>query len=190
MVIDGESVALYADGEEAIRTAVSNKLAMAVVSGKLTVSKATLATYGTLDFNGSIDDLRLSNLVREVRKIPSEPLQADGHTIGLWNFDAIEDAKRFLDMSATRNPLQVSSAKSLDEIDRIGYKASPPPLDSRAEMVSLKVVGGTSTVVTSTRYLDGYWKLATGVCVHNGRGGVLALTPSMGWISWHKSAAM
>ena len=101
-----------------------------VIPGRLAVGKTVLSSGGTLDFNDAIDDLRLSNTSREIRGIPAAPLMADAQTIGPWSFDYVEGATQFLDASANSNPMQVSTAESLDEIDRAFYNHRPSPLES------------------------------------------------------------
>jgi len=162
MVIDGKSVALYIDGEEVVRTPVVRKLGRTVIPGKLTVGKANLASGGTLDFNGAIDDLRLSNVAREIRAVPAAALQADAQTIGLWSFDDVEGANEFTDATAHANPLQVSVSKSLDEIERAGYKAGPSPLDSPAQVVWLHAGAAAIPVLAPAFSFDGQWQLVEG----------------------------
>jgi len=162
MVADGRSVALYVDGSEAVNSRVYRKPGGTVIPGKLTVGKANLAVGGTLDFNGAIDDLRLSNVARDIRGVPSAALQADAQTIGLWSFDYVEGASDFADASASANRMQVHVAESLDDIERIGYQAGPSPLDSKAQVVSLKAGTTAIPAVSSTFSLDGKWQLVEG----------------------------
>jgi beta-mannosidase len=162
MVADGRSVALYVDGKEEVSLQVCRKAGGTAIPGKLTVGKTNLAMGGTLDFNGAIDDLRLSNVARDIRGIPATALRADAHTIGLWSFDYVEGAVEFVDVSSNSNPMQVSVGESLDEIERAGYKAGPSPLDSHAHVVSLKAGAAALPAVSSTFSLDGKWQLVEG----------------------------
>jgi len=162
MVIDGNSVALYVDAEQVVKTAVVKKAGGTVIPGKLTVGKANLSVGGSMDFNGAIDDLRLSSVAREIISVPTAALQVDDKTIGLWNFDVLED-RTFADSSVNTNPIQLSRANSLNEIDRARYKAGPSPLDSPAKMVSLRVGAASIPGVAVDFSLDGQWQLTEGV---------------------------
>jgi beta-mannosidase len=162
MVIDGNSLTLYADGEEAIKATITKKVGWGVIPGKLSVGKATLTFGGSFDFNGAIDDLRISNIAREIRGIPATPLAADQHTVGLWSFDVAGNSSAFLDSSVNANHLQIPVADSLDEIDSALYRAGPSPLDSRAQSIPLS--SGAKDVPPAPGYssLDGAWQLVEG----------------------------
>src|SRR3984957_8518576 len=162
MVIDGKSVALYVDGDEVVRAPIFRKSGGTVIPGKLTVGKANLVAGGTLDFNGAIDDLRLSNVAREICTVPAAPLRADAQTIGLWSFDDVEGAEGFADASSHANPLLVSVRESLDEIERASYKAGPSPLGSPAQVVSLHAGAAVIPALAPALSLDGQWQLVEG----------------------------
>ena len=160
-VADG-TVALYADAEELLRTAFAKNSGGMPISGLLTVGKANLAGGGSLDFNGVIDDLRLSNIARDIRETPTAPLTADTHTIGLWSFDHVGTDNAFLDASSAKTSLRLSSAASLDEIDRDSYRAGPSPFDSPATEISLQITEETPLTVAPAFSLEGLWRLVEG----------------------------
>ncbi len=70
MVADGKTIALYDDGLEVVRAAVSKKPGGAVVAGTLSVGQAVYQG-GTLGCDGAIDDLRLSNIARKIQGVPT-----------------------------------------------------------------------------------------------------------------------
>lgn len=183
MIAEGRGVRLYVDGSEVANSRLCRKAGGKVISGRLTVGKANLANGGTLDFNGAIDDLRFSNIAREIRGIPSAPLQADAQTIGLWSFDEAEGSfdegqgvGAFTDASLNANPMLVCVAKSLDEIERLGYEAGSSPMDSQARVISLK--GGAIEIpaVAQTFSLDGNWQLIEGATA-DGKNPIAAVVP-------------
>lgn len=154
LVIDNNFVVLYVDGKEAAKVAVTKQVAGQVIPGKLSVGAT-----GPFVCDGVIDDLRISDIARDIRDIPSVPQTADSHTIGLWSFDAVAGAKRFADASANANPI---GHVSLSERDRISYQAGPSPLDSPAETVALKQDAEALPPRATTTSLDGDWELLEG----------------------------
>jgi hypothetical protein len=107
---DGEQVALYVDGKESARRAVRRV--------------KPFPDTGPLNFgyqlgvsphpDTTIDEVRISRIVRPITGVPDKPFAADADTIGLWHFD--EDARAyeragFADASATRNPARLKDAK-------------------------------------------------------------------------------
>lgn len=161
MVVDGQSVALYVDGGEVVKTAVTRKPGGTVVPGTLSVAKAVLAGGGTLDFDGAIDDVRLSNTVRVIHGIPTAPLKADAQTIGLWSFDQAGGTGEFADASANANPMQVST-ESMDALDLTSFKPGPSPMSSEPDVVELKPGIAEHPAGPTVLSLDGAWQMAEG----------------------------
>ena len=161
MVLNGKSVILFVDGKTVARVPVAKKQGGIVVPGRLSVGKASFAS-GELWCDGAIDDLRLSNTVRSIREIPTSPLTADAHTIGLWSFNVGEGSKEFADASSNANPMEVLLLRSLSEIDRESYKAGPSPLDSKAETISLHSGVVSLPVEMPAVPLNGPWQLVAG----------------------------
>ena len=100
MVVDKNAVALYVDGKEAAKATVEKQVGGQVIPGKLSIG-----AVGPLGCDGVIDDLRISNIARDIRGIPNAPQTADAHTIGLWSFDYVAGAKNFADASTNANPV-------------------------------------------------------------------------------------
>ena len=162
MVLDGQSVALFADGKEELRTAVSMIPGGKVVAGPLNVGQATFEN-GTIECNGVIDEVRLSNCVRDLSRVPAAPFSADAQTIGLWHFDFVRGTKEFADFSANGNPMsEGGSGTSKSDLDRASFKAGPSPLDSPARPVSLQAGSLKLPGLFPVCSLDGEWQLVEG----------------------------
>lgn len=162
MVLETDRVALFVDGEGVASEPIVRKPSGTVIPGPLTVGHAVLASGGTLDFNGQIDDLRLSSVARKIAGAPNGPLTPDAETVGLWSFDDAGDAEEFADASGHANPLRLPTESSLDEIDFRHYQAGPSPLDTEADAVALTPGAAEVPVVAAPLSLDGQWELVAG----------------------------
>ncbi|MEC9091076.1 MAG: DUF6797 domain-containing protein, partial [Planctomycetota bacterium] len=58
----------------------------------------------TIGCDGAIDELRLSNELKIIDRVPTQPFEVEDTTIGLWRFDRIQD-KNYLDQSKHKNHL-------------------------------------------------------------------------------------
>jgi putative heme-binding domain-containing protein len=123
--IDETQARLYVDGklvkEAAISRARSGGPAEALFFGGY-------PPHG-IGCDGWIDEVRISNAVRNIVGLPTAPFSADEHTIGLWHFDRIESGK-VEDASQVKNPLTSAG----------GQAASGPLLARRAADPELKLV--------------------------------------------------
>ncbi len=92
-------VRLFVDGKVATDQQIGSSHATAIV-GPL-----WFGAYppGALGCDGLIDEVRISNVIRDITQTPTAPLALDTNTIGLWRFDALENGK-FADLSPTKNP--------------------------------------------------------------------------------------
>ncbi len=99
-------VKLFVDGklvkEQAIESAGG-----ATVEGDLAIG--SLVSRG-IGFAGIIDEVRISNTVREISSTPEQPFAKDDQTIGLWHFDRLNDKKQFADESSQGTPAVLSTA--------------------------------------------------------------------------------
>jgi beta-mannosidase len=154
MVVNKGEVALYVDGKEAVKTTVEKQVGGEIVPGKLTIG-----AVGSLTCDGIIDDLRISQIAREIREIPNAPQTADASTIGLWSFDKLAETKIFADASANANPV---GYLSLSERDRISYRAGRSPLDSPVEAIALQEGSVSLPAKALSMSLDGDWQLVEG----------------------------
>jgi len=107
MTFDGGEVALFVDGVEAARQAVSRVPGMARQPGPLYIGQARHGPDQVPCF-GLVDELRISERIRGIDGIPDAPFEADADTVGLWRFDEdpgppLADHGRFAN-NAVRTP--------------------------------------------------------------------------------------
>jgi type 1 glutamine amidotransferase len=89
------------------------------VDGQLSADQVVKATAGTSipgglgigsligrEFGcaGSIDEVRISQGVREIKGLPTGPFEPDAQTLGLWHFDELDKEQRFPDSSLKKSP--------------------------------------------------------------------------------------
>lgn len=82
-VIEPECVRLYVDGN-LVKEAPSTPIQGETCPGKLAIGSLV---EGGLGCNGVVDNVRISQGVREVSRTPPDPLPRDAATLGLWDFD-------------------------------------------------------------------------------------------------------
>jgi hypothetical protein len=76
---------------------------MPMVPGDLTVGLALTGESGRIGCDGVLDDVRVSNVVRDCTVVPTEPMAVDESTVGLWRFEEVDDEGRFVDASTNAN---------------------------------------------------------------------------------------
>lgn len=108
MTFDGQTVALFVDGRRVHRAQVERQIE-GEVDSPLWIGGYPPQAIGCA---GQIDEVRLSNVVREITAPPTAPLEADEHTLGLWRFDGAPD-NRF-DDSAGKNPATLAAVAPVD----------------------------------------------------------------------------
>ena len=91
MTFDGKSAVLFVDGKKVLEQAVKLKGAKSI-DGPLYFGQAVAADH-RVGCDGLIDDVRISNVIREISGIPTKELAHDPSTIGLWRFDKDEGLK-------------------------------------------------------------------------------------------------
>ncbi|HSH94956.1 MAG TPA: PQQ-binding-like beta-propeller repeat protein, partial [Roseimicrobium sp.] len=82
-ILETDRVRLYVDGKEVLDRP-AQPLKGEKREGFLSIGRLN---EGNLGCDGVIDDVRISNGVRVNNGVSPAPLQKDGQTIGLWNFD-------------------------------------------------------------------------------------------------------
>jgi len=108
MTCDGERLSLSIDGKSTGSTQLepNNVENAKPVEGELFVGTEFEVRPPT-DRNGWIDELRISNTIRNHQTVPAQPLPVDKQTVALWRFDETEGTKR-QDESANGNSLAYS----------------------------------------------------------------------------------
>jgi len=103
---DGQRVRLFVDGR-AVADAPSKMTAPYYDTGPLLVG---FQTGVPAHADTTVDEVRISRVIRDVSKVPEAPVKRDAETVGLWHFD--EDDKAvvkagFADDSATANSMRL-----------------------------------------------------------------------------------
>lgn len=91
MTFDGKSAMLFVDGQKVHEQNVKSRNAKAV-DGPLCFGQAIAADH-RVGCDGLIDEVRISNVIREIDGIPAKELPQDPATVGLWRFDSDEGLK-------------------------------------------------------------------------------------------------
>jgi hypothetical protein len=99
MLFDGRTVRLFVDAKEVANVSVVRPAGLQGIAGPMAFGALV---SGTLGCRGLIDEVRISNCVRPVTEIPTEPFSPDEKTVGLWHFDPDQD-KAFADRSSIAN---------------------------------------------------------------------------------------
>jgi concanavalin A-like lectin/glucanase superfamily protein/hydrazine synthase alpha subunit-like protein len=103
MVFDGHAVRLFVDANEVAHVKVVRPVNLQGVTGSMTFGALV---SGTLGCKGLIDEVRISNSIRPIVGIPTEPFSPDENTVGLWHFDSDQN-KAFADHSSIANLAKV-----------------------------------------------------------------------------------
>lgn len=86
-IIEAKRLRLFVDGEQVLdsewKRGQDKQVPGALAFGKL--------VDGSIGCNGLVDDVRLSKGVRDLTKVPAEPVKADEQTLGVWSFDILPD---------------------------------------------------------------------------------------------------
>ncbi|MFY9341309.1 MAG: ThuA domain-containing protein [Planctomycetota bacterium] len=88
MTHDGNTLTLYVDGKAAREAAVEYRPEAKPEAGPLVIGGAYAGDH-TVNCDGLIDDVRISNVVRPI-EVPTAALERDGNTVSLWNLDGDE----------------------------------------------------------------------------------------------------
>ena len=124
-----------------------------------------------LTCDGLISEVRLSRQVRVVESIPSQPMVADLTTIGLWQFESLDDQGHFVDLSRTNNQARVEQQeKTLDENDRKAFGISTDPFDRDMSFSDCDVITDENAITGRVQgseevALNGKWE-CVGVAPH------------------------
>lgn len=100
---NGNKMELFVDGEKVASADMQSPPANVTrIAGPLAIGKA-YDNDQAVPCNGQIDELRISNTVREIGAAPQKPFEADAQTIGLWHFDENPGAPILNDASDKKN---------------------------------------------------------------------------------------
>jgi beta-mannosidase len=161
-VIGEKNVKLYVDAEEVAAGSISSMPKPEFGPKEDGRYGLLFGTDGIHDCQGLVDEVRISEVAREIKAVPNAPFEADDHTIGLWHFDKADSQGRFVDSSSKANHARfVSRPKvSLDEVDRQAFGSGPSPIDTKASVVSLKRGAASQRRMPKPVSLNGLWQMA------------------------------
>jgi beta-mannosidase len=163
--MDERVVRLYVDGQLAKEQEVEFSEARASQPPQpLLVGRVESMSHPPLGCDGVIDEVRISDAVRDIGGIPDTPFQADANTVGLWRFDIDSQSDTSADESASGNPMYLTRVlrRSMDDVDLLAYNPGPSPMGGPFTRIKLKQ--GTSANKSSAQIIDlsGEWQLAEG----------------------------
>ncbi|MDB5336826.1 MAG: Trehalose utilization [Planctomycetaceae bacterium] len=113
MIVEKTRVRLFADGMQVADQAVKFNDGNSV-AGDLAIGSLVGREIGC---NGLVDEVRISNSIREIKSLPTAPFEADEQTVGLWHFDELDAEKKFPDSSKLKTPA-VADVDSVKKKDR------------------------------------------------------------------------
>lgn len=105
MTIAPDRVRLYVDGKQVADQAMKFNDGN-VVAGDLAIGSLVGQEIGC---DGLIDEVRISNKLREFKAVPAAPFEVDEQTIGLWHLDGLDAERRFPDASKSKSPAVAAS---------------------------------------------------------------------------------
>lgn len=158
---DGNTLRIYVDGKEKGSTKVELPAQVKLKPGPVAMGTA-MDPQVFRGCNGLVEELRISNIVRDVSAVPTAPMQADADTVGLWRMSDADAQGNVPDQSSKRNNgvLRPMPLMSIDEADRISFNAGPAPFDSPAEKIILSPGKTDQPTGAEVLVLDGTWKMA------------------------------
>ncbi len=159
MVFDATSVRLFVDTNEVVNQPVTRN-PMESRPGSLRIGTVE-QTGQEFSCNGLIDEVRISKGTRSIHELPQTPFENDAETIALWHFDSLEQGL-FPDASTNGHSLipHPIIQISMDESDRMAFKAGPAPMDATPHVLELQP--GTTYQLNGPDIicLDGTWRMA------------------------------
>jgi beta-mannosidase len=165
MTFDGTTVRLFVDGAEAASQQVRKVNRNPETSGGLLIGRASIRALEVgpdsdpPGCSGLIEDVRVSKGLRNVSIVPQSAMVADGETLGLWSMDSGTD-KEVHDLSANANSARIVRRLALDDYEREGYRAGPPPMASQPVVIQLSKAAISHPPGPASLSLDGEWQMA------------------------------
>lgn len=89
MQYDGKKVRLFVDAKEVKEQSVKPKAGLGPEPGPLTIGMVLFGNQH-IGCDGLIDEVRISNILRDIKEVPKVAPKLDQHTVGLWPFDSLE----------------------------------------------------------------------------------------------------
>jgi len=116
LIIERTRVRLFADGIQVADQAVKFNDGKSI-AGDLAIGSLVAREIGC---HGVVDEVRISNAIREIKSVPAGPYEADDQTVGLWHFDELDADKKFPDSSKSKSP----AVADIDAVKKKGRQLS------------------------------------------------------------------
>ncbi|MES2794096.1 MAG: ThuA domain-containing protein, partial [Planctomycetota bacterium] len=113
VTIEPARVQLFVDGQRVAEQAVKFNDGKPEAGG-LAIGSLVAREIGC---TGIVDEVRISNTIRELKTVPTAPFEADDQTVGLWHLDAVDAKKQFPDSSKLNSPA-VAELEAVKKKDR------------------------------------------------------------------------
>jgi beta-mannosidase len=160
MILEPARVRLYVDAREVAVRELARDPGKRRAQGWLLIGGAVDQPESKCD--GLIDEVRITRGVRPITRIPDAPPAADPETVGLWRMDAIGAAREIADASTLSSEAYLTKGRSMDEIDRLSFKAGPAPLDLPAQTVVLLPGAAQHPEPVKSVTIGPDWRMADG----------------------------
>ena len=110
VIYETDRVRLFVDGERVQDQAIK------AVSGESLVGNLAIGTLASrqIGCDGFIDEVRISQGIREISEVPVVPFTVDDQTIGLWHFNELIDETWFPDESSIENRVLLTNSLPSD----------------------------------------------------------------------------
>jgi beta-mannosidase len=172
--MDDHAIRLYVDGRLVKEQEIAFSEARASQPPqRLLVGRVEGISHPPLGCDGAVDEVRISNAVRDIAGVPDAPFPPDADTIGLWHFDIDAQSDTVADESASGNPMYLTRVlrRSMDAVDLLAFDPGPSPMDGAFTSVRLKKGGSSREASARTIDLSGTWDLVEGGADENRLGG-------------------
>lgn len=108
MVLEPARIRLFVDGKQ-VADQQHKRSDRATEPGGLALASLVDRAIGC---SGLVDEVRISNGVREIADVPSKPFEVDDLTLALWHMDELVEQKRLLDASPKKNTASLGDANA------------------------------------------------------------------------------
>jgi beta-mannosidase len=158
MTFDGQSVRLFVDAREVASQKVARQ-DLARKPGSLCLGSIDGESMGC---DGTVDEVRISEGLRQMPAVPEVPFAADKSTLGLWHLDGVDQRGNLPDSSAAGNHLKLAGSRggSLDELESESYEAGPSPMSPAPVRIEVQEGSASHGPPPPGLSLDGGWTMA------------------------------
>jgi len=160
MVLEPARVRLYVDAQEVEAKDLARDPKKRRVQGWLLIGGAVNQPESKCD--GLIDEIHITRGVRPITQIPDMAPVLDPETVGLWRMDTLGADREIADASPLASDAYLTRGRSMDEIDRLSFKAGPAPLDLPAQAISLLPGAAVHPAPVMSVTLGPDWRMADG----------------------------